>query len=142
MYNNVKKSLRGIFMFIMKEEYKTGIEFIDKQHGRLFEIANETYLLLKNDYRTDKFDKIVSLIDELKEYSLFHFAAEEAYMEKIGHKKMFTQKMDHIKFIDSIDNLDLRAIDKDQDKKIIDLLKFLNHWFIEHILEKDLLIGK
>ena len=28
-------------MYEMKDEFKTGIDFIDEQHARLFEIANE-----------------------------------------------------------------------------------------------------
>ena len=39
---------RCIFMYEMKDEYKTGIDFIDEQHARLFEIANEAYNLLGN----------------------------------------------------------------------------------------------
>lgn len=129
-------------MFKMKEEYKVGIEFIDQQHAMIFSIADRTYNLLKDDYTIDKFNKVVELINELREYSIFHFNEEEAYMEKIGYKRMFTQKIEHNKFIEMIDNLDFNAIDKDQDKYIADILKFLNDWLVEHILDKDLLIGK
>ena len=43
-------------MFEMKDEYKTGIESIDEQHKMLFEIAERTYQLLKNNYTIDKYD--------------------------------------------------------------------------------------
>jgi len=34
-------------MYEMKPEYFTGIDFIDKEHARLFAIADEAYQLLK-----------------------------------------------------------------------------------------------
>ena len=33
-------------MYEFKEEYKTGIDFIDEQHKVLFEIADKTYTLI------------------------------------------------------------------------------------------------
>ena len=129
-------------MFKMRDEYKTGIKFIDMQHTQIFAIADKTYSLLKNNYTIDKFDKVVELIDELKDYSEFHFKAEEVYMQSIGHKKMFTQKIEHKRFIEMIEAMDLNKIDNNQDVYIKDVLKFLNEWLVHHIIEKDLLIGK
>lgn len=129
-------------MYEMKDEYKTGIEFIDVQHKKLFEIAETTYKLLKNDYTLDKYDKVVHLIEELQAYTDFHFKAEEEYMESIDYKRMFTQKVEHEAFIKKIRDVDFNKIDKDQDEYIISILQFLNDWLVEHILEKDKLIGK
>lgn len=50
-------------MYEMKDEYKTGIDFIDEQHARLFEIANEAYNLLNNNFTIDKYDNVVEIID-------------------------------------------------------------------------------
>jgi len=43
-------------MYEMKPEYFTGIDFIDKEHARLFAIADEAYQLLKNEFIPDKYD--------------------------------------------------------------------------------------
>lgn len=86
-------------MYEFKEEYKTGIDFIDEQHKVLFEIADKTYALLKNDLTIDKYDKVVELIKELQDYTGFHFNAEEEYMKSINYKRMFTQKIEHDAFI-------------------------------------------
>jgi hemerythrin len=69
-----------ITMFEWRKNYETGIEELDKQHQRLFEIANNAYGLLKNEYRTDKYDDIVEIIKELKDYTTYHFTDEEKYM--------------------------------------------------------------
>lgn len=129
-------------MYEMKEEYKIGIDSIDEQHKKLFELTEKTYQLFKNDFALDKYDKIIHLIEELKDYTVFHFKTEEEYMESIGYKRMFTQKVEHEAFIKKLDDVDLKTIDRDQDEYIIKLLQFLNDWLVEHILEKDMLIGK
>ncbi|PRR82617.1 bacteriohemerythrin [Clostridium vincentii] len=129
-------------MYEMKDEYKTGIKIIDEQHKKLFELAESTYQLLKNDFTVDKYDKIVHLVDELRDYTEFHFKTEEEYMESIGYKRMFTQKIEHMAFVKELKDVDLTKIDQNQDEAIMKILQFLNDWLVEHILEKDMLIGK
>ena len=128
-------------MYEMKDEFKTGIDFIDEQHSRLFEIADEAYNLLKNDFTIDKFDKVIDLIDELKDYTVFHFKSEEEYMDSINYKRRFTQKIEHDAFLKKLEEVDYRAIDKDPDEYILKILEFLNQWLTGHILHNDKLIG-
>lgn len=127
-------------MFEMKEKYKTGIAFIDEEHKKLFEIAERAYQLLKNPYEVDKFDNVVAVIEELREYTVYHFKDEEKYMESINYKRLFTQKIDHAKFIEKLYEVDLNKIDENPDEAIMGILTFLNDWLINHILEKDVLI--
>jgi len=129
-------------MYEMKDEFKTGIDFIDEQHARLFEIANEAYTLLKNDFTIDKYDKVIDLVDELKDYTVFHFNAEEEYMDSINYKRRFTQKIEHDAFIKKINEVDYKTIDSDPDKYILELLELLNQWLTGHILHNDKLISK
>ena len=129
-------------MYEFKEEYKTGIDFIDEQHKVLFEIADKTYNLLKNDLTLDKYDKIVALIEELQNYTVFHFNAEEEYMKSINYKRMFTQKIEHDAFIKRIKDVDFSKIDQDQDEYIISILQLLNDWLTGHIFENDKLIAE
>lgn len=129
-------------MYEMKDEYKTGIDFIDEQHKMLFDIADRGYNLLQNDFTLDKYDKVVALIHELQDYTAFHFKAEEAYMEKIHYKRMFTQKTEHAAFIKKLNSFDLSKIDEDQDAYIVSILQLLNDWLIEHIFENDKLIAE
>ena len=60
-------------MYEMKDEYLTGIEQIDLEHKRLFEIAQETYQLKNNEFIPDKYDQIKALFEQLKEYTKMHF---------------------------------------------------------------------
>ena len=129
-------------MFEMKEKYKTGIEFIDEEHKKLFEIAERAYQLLKNPYEVDKYDNVVGVVEELREYTVYHFNHEEKYMESIHYKRLFTQKIDHANFIEKLFEVNLRKIDENPDEAIMGILNFLNNWLINHILEKDVLIAE
>ena len=82
------------------------------------------------------------LIEELQDYTDFHFNAEEEYMESVGYKRMFTQKIEHEAFVKKLRDVDLKKIDENQDEYIISILQFLNDWLVEHILHKDKLIGQ
>lgn len=129
-------------MYEFKEEYRTGIDFIDEQHKVLFEIADKTYNLLKNEFAIDKYDRIVELLEELRDYTKFHFKAEEEYMKSINYKRMFTQKVEHDAFIKRISDVDFSKIDENQDEYIISILQLLNDWLTGHIFENDKLIGQ
>lgn len=133
-------------MYEMKDEYLTGILQVDEEHKRLFEIAEETWQLLHEEFVADKYDNIRQLLTELEEYTKTHFAHEEAYMESINYKRMFTQKIQHKQFIDKLETLDIASIDgsdaQAQDAMVQDILTFLTDWLVHHILETDKLIGE
>ena len=124
----------------MKEEYKLGIAHIDDQHAMLFEIGERAYKLLKDSYREDKYDKIIEILEELSNYTVIHFRDEEAYMESISYKRLFSQKIDHAEFIKKVSEIDLKKIDQDQDEYIMGILNFLSKWLVDHIIEKDLMM--
>lgn len=129
-------------MFEMDAQYYTGIKLVDDEHAKLFEIGRRGFDLLTNEYTIDKYDKIVAIIEELREYAIVHFRDEEEYMESIGYKRLFTQKMDHQAFIKKVSEVDFKTLDHDQEEALMDILTFVSKWLVEHILEKDMLIGK
>ncbi|ACD22560.1 bacteriohemerythrin [Clostridium botulinum] len=129
-------------MYEMKEEFKTGIEFLDEQHKKLFEIADKAYNLLTNNFTLDKYDSVVYIIEELKNYTTFHFKSEEEYMDSINYKRRLSQKIAHGQFIEKLNNIDLKIVDENQNESIKEILEFLNTWLTEHILYCDKIIGK
>lgn len=129
-------------MFNWKDDFSINVPEIDLQHKKLFEIGNRAAELLTNDYYTDKYDKIVEIINELKEYTIFHFKSEEAYMLSIKYKKYFGQKVAHDDFIKKINSVNFDKIDNNQDKHLKEILAFISEWTIEHILAEDKLIGQ
>ena len=124
------------------KDYLTGIDEIDKEHARLFEIANECYDLVMDDEAMDRFDKIVALLDELRSYAATHFANEEAYMERIQYERRFSERYQHLRFIQKLSEIDLDDIDENQQEYLLGILDFLARWLYGHIKVMDCRIPK
>ncbi len=129
-------------MYEFKEEFLTGIEMIDREHKRLFEIAENLYQLKCREYVTDKYDHIREILTELRDYTMTHFEHEEAYMKSISYKRMFSQLSQHDALRETICGWDLDAIDENQDEAIGDMLNLITDWLVNHILNEDKRIGK
>lgn len=129
-------------MYEFKEEFRTGIESIDQEHAKLFEIANKAYETLMDEFIPDKYDYIVEILNELKDYAATHFKHEEEYMISINYRKLISQKAMHDDFIEKISEYDLNSLDENQKDAIIEILDFLNDWLVNHILKSDKLIGQ
>lgn len=124
-------------MIPWKNDYDVGVHIIDEQHKKLFEIADSAFNLLENKLVIDKYDKFVEILDELKEYTIFHFKSEEEYMLSIKYKNFFFHKVEHDDFINEINNIDLDKIDLDQNESVKELLEFVVNWIDKHILSLD-----
>jgi len=131
------RSTGGKYMIKWNERYKLGIDIIDMQHKKLFDLAEEAEVILEQPDYIDKFDNIVSLLDELRDYIKYHFSQEEEILLKIGYKKFFAHKVEHTDFIESIYGLDLGDIDRNQNEHALTLLNTLMNWLIEHVLVQD-----
>ena len=129
-------------MYEFKEEYKTGIDFVDAEHQRLFEIAEDAYQLQQNEFIPDKYDNIRHILEELRNYTLTHFEHEEAYMESIHYERLPEQKRQHEALEETINDWDVDAIDENQDETIEEILRLVTNWLVNHILHEDKLIGK
>ena len=129
-------------MYEMKPEYYTGVDFIDQEHTRLFELAEETHELLYDSLLVDKSDKIVELISELINYTRTHFTHEEEYQKSIGYPHLQEHAAQHRAFEDKLMEFDFDRIENDfesQNETVEELLGFLANWLVNHILKVDML---
>lgn len=124
-------------MIKWSDKYSLGIETIDNQHKELFRLANEAYDLLKNEFYLDKYDEVVRLIEELKNYAIYHFKTEEKYMLDIEYKKTFSHKVIHNQFVEKVNSIDLEKMDENQEEYLISILQFIVDWIENHILKVD-----
>ena len=124
----------------MKPEYFTGIESIDQEHSRLFELAQETQDLLTDPLVYDKTENLNSLISELIDYTKTHFAHEEAFMRSIHYAEIDSHMVLHRKFEDNLMQFDPDCLeDVDNQNEIVEkLLGFLITWLIDHIQRMDM----
>lgn len=119
------------------EDFIIGIPLIDEEHKELFRIINEVRRLINDEFIPDKYDEIVHLLTELKDYALHHFKDEEEYMEQIHYIGLEAQKKAHKLYIDHLAEIDLEDIDANQQESLYELLNFLTEWLLNHILKMD-----
>ena len=124
------------------KDYHTGIDFIDEEHAKLFEIANRAYDLLTNQFVTDKYDAIVAVLEELRDYTKYHFNHEEEYMKSINYPKRFSQLHQHTQFINKLESYNLKEIDVNQQEGLLEILDFLALWLQSPIKGMDKKIGE
>lgn len=124
-------------MIEWSDKYKTGIELVDEQHKELFRLFNKIYDLYNNEFLIDKYDQIITAVEELKDYTKYHFKTEEEYMISVRYNKFFEHKLKHEDFIKKIDSIDYNIIDYDQQSQLLDILKFVSNWLIEHVITVD-----
>lgn len=124
--------------FVWRDDaYSVGIEIIDNQHKRLFEIGSQIYELTDDYSSYDNYDAIVKLVDELLEYTEYHFRTEEDMFEKFNYSETESHKEEHKKFLGKLDQVDLEQMDEDQEKVMKEILMFVFIWIMEHIKVTD-----
>ena len=123
-------------MLKWKTEFETGIAHLDEQHMHLFEIGNKAYAMLDDD--ADRFDEIVAVIGELKEYTVYHFTSEEEYMKSVSHRKFLSHKVEHDDFIKKVSEIDFEKLDDNQEEYLRGIIGLVFDWVTEHILGKDM----
>ena len=125
----------------LTKDYLTGIDAIDEEHAKLFDLTNECYELVMDEEAVDRFDNIVALLEE-RSYAATHFANEEAYMERIQYERRFSERYQHLRFIQKLSEIDLDAIDENQQEYLLKILDFLARWLYGHIKIMDCRIPK
>lgn len=123
------------------DTYLTNIPLIDKEHRELFRIIGDVYRVMTDELAFDKYDEIVRLLEELRDYTKFHFQDEELYMESIHYEGLEAQKRAHEAFVSRLEEMDLDHIDENQQETLEDLMEFLTKWLVNHILHTDKKIG-
>jgi len=114
-----------------KKIYEIGVEGIDVQHKRIFEIVNEFYVELFSETYVNENNTIIKILQKLKDYCKFHFDYEKSIYSKEIIAEYFSNEY---KLIEKIDNL---LILKNQHVDIVDLYSFAEHlrqWVVKHVL--------
>lgn len=124
-------------IFAFTDKYKTGIQLVDDEHKRLFEIIKETNDVIEAELLHDKYDAIIHILDQLKEYTIMHFSDEERYMESIAYEGIELQRIAHRAFVERLEEINLEDMDNNQKEYLEDLIDFLLSWLINHILKMD-----
>ena len=114
-----------------------GVSPFDDHHKRLVDLINLVY----DNLITDAPREVTELVlNELLEYTIYHFSEEELWMEQHAYPKLDDQKREHSQFILRIENL-LEEHRTQNAPLSPDTLSFLMNWLSQHIKQKDIQYG-
>ena len=120
------------------DDFSVHDEQMDDQHKKWIEIYNKAHgLMINGAFREKDFSIGKQALTEMIEYTKFHFACEEKYMEKIKFPKRKDHKNKHDFFVLKLDRLSLQI---NQGIFILnsEVIKIIENWFIDHILKEDM----
>lgn len=125
---------------VFDSRYRVGVEQVDLEHQRLFELASHIYDRLSLDVIVPMHE-MRSAINELIEYTASHFANEEMLMENSGYPNLDDHRALHDGLISRIRDFESQAATVEQ-LTPVDLYEFLCGWLGDHILTSDRVFGE
>jgi hemerythrin-like metal-binding protein len=115
-----------------------GVPMIDEQHQKLIALMNE---LNEHALAEDGRDQLERSLKAMLDYTVFHFGAEEAFMEASGWVLTAEHKAEHQKFI--VKATAFHEMFKTGKEDLShEVLKFLRDWLSRHILGTDKKMAK
>jgi hemerythrin-like metal-binding protein len=123
-----------------EERFEIGVKDLDQHHMHLLDLLNRAY---STCMLNDPIDNLKSIIQELAEYTTYHFSAEELVMEENQYPGLCEQKKEHEIFIQKLAGL-IQNIEKNEAYTAIELVgltEFLTQWIRDHIINLDTRFG-
>lgn len=121
-----------------KPSYAIGIDVIDNQHKHLFDLAEQAEELLELPDHMDKYDEIIPIVQELKDYVVYHFKEEEKLLLEIKYNKYFTHCIHHQEFVKAMNDVDIYEIDTNQKEELLRITSLVTNWLVHHVLDDDM----
>jgi hemerythrin len=122
-----------------KDYFSCNITEIDGQHKKLFEIGDHLFTLASLNDQYDHYDEIIGIINELKDYTIYHFGYEEKLMIEYSYPYYAEHKAQHEAFIEKVLKFEKEDLDAHQNESVLQLVAFVADWISSHILKTDTL---
>ena len=119
------------------ESYKIGVQKIDRQHRKLFDLLERLRQSLK--FGVDN-PIVGATIKDLVEYTQIHFAAEEEIQKQIHFEGFRQHQKLHQDLLKELAQI-LLKLKNNEEFNALNLHDFLKHWILNHILTEDIKIG-
>lgn len=116
------------------DQYSVGVSRMDTHHRQLFEIINKLHVTMKEG---NVKQTISIIINELIDYTQYHFCEEEALLEEIHYPALSTQKQAHKHFVSQLETLRQEINEKQNALTAIKVSKVATDWLKNHILKMD-----
>jgi CRP/FNR family transcriptional regulator len=133
-----REEAAGAKLLAWDSDYSIGVEAIDEQHRRLFDISNRFY----DAWRVQAGrDALCRIFDELLEYTRYHFAEEERLMQQISYPGLPQHRRSHEELVDLVGRF-RRQLESGTPGVETEALEFVKTWLNIHVLEDDRDIGE
>lgn len=119
--------------------FLVGIDRVDQEHRRLFEIAGRVHDCLTTD-NASAADAARTVVAELLDYTETHFASEEGLMEAAGFPELAAHRELHRNLIAQARDMEMR-VELGERNMPLELNRFVYTWLIDHILDHDKRFG-
>ena len=120
-------------LIIWNSGYSVGNEEIDTQHQKLIEIINT----LHDAMRIGKGKEIIEkVLDELTNYTIFHFAIEEKLFDLHKYPGSLIHKKNHSDLVAKVIAFKENYFNGSS-LLTLDLMNFLKDWLVNHIAKSD-----
>lgn len=116
-----------------KDEYKTGIESIDRQHHTIFNSINELHAAIQELRGADV---VGTIIAQLVEYADTHFSFEERYFKEFEYEEAAVHIAEHQAYRDRVADF-VRNRTREGNTLSFEILDFLEDWWLQHISTTD-----
>ncbi len=120
------------------ESMETGIGMIDAQHRILVDLINR---LEQTAGEAALSETATSILHNLRQYTVYHFAAEETLMVRNGYPEFEHHRKLHRGFVEELDGLEIDAL-VDSPELGQSMLVFLKDWLVTHIMQEDMEFSK
>jgi len=111
---------------------RTGIDVIDNDHQVLIMLLNRASNLYADD------PQITEIVDELIDYTEYHFKREERIMEISQYPDIGNHKEHHTNLINMVKQLAADCHNNHSINTVNALRHFLRNWLFNHIIKEDL----
>ncbi|WP_299439567.1 bacteriohemerythrin [uncultured Rhodospira sp.] len=119
------------------DDLSVGYGPIDEQHKKLIDLFNDLDAAIGSGQAVDV---IGGFLEELIDYTAWHFRSEERLMEAHGYPDALAHKVQHVDLTEQAEDLQQRFLDGDHDLADT-LVPFLKDWLTNHIMQVDKQLG-
>jgi|GEM_PF-359299 len=108
---------------------------MDRQHKQLLSIGHKLVEFSESSKKSKKV--FLSIVDELKSYTVYHFAEEEKLMARLNYPTLGAHKKIHEGFVKEVTSVDFDSFDYKNPMELKKLITFLSKWVVQHIKNED-----
>lgn len=119
---------------IWDDTFSVGVAKLDKQHKQIISTIN-----MLNDQQKEGFNgkNVAKILNELTIFVHTHFQMEEQLLAEHGYPELSDQQKEHKEFRMKLANFCMDSMTA-YTAIPINVLHYLNEWWVDHILVKDM----